>query len=211
MFSMQPGQSTPRQRRPKAGKAALDAMYRGAPRVGRPLLFLDIDDVLGIGRPYGGYDVFQPSSERPADLWQCLWHPPAVEALRTVLTEYRPSVVVTSSWLRLCDRDGFVQLFQRTGLPEVAGAFHDAWEAPQDLGKTRLQAIEKWLHARYTGEPLAVLDDALSGTGLRGSRLQRAGCVVLCEVGVGLHAGHLDAIRGALHPNPTTRPSVAHV
>lgn len=192
--------SPPPPRRPKTGKAALDAMYRGAPRLGRALLHLDIDDVLCIGRPYGGYDVFQPASAQPADLWQRLWHPPAVDALKSVLTEFQPSVVLTSSWLRLCDRDGFVQLFQRTGLPEVADALHPAWDAPQVLGKNRLHAIEAWLHARYEGQPLVVLDDAQSGTGLRGSRLQRTGCVVLCDVGVGLHAGHLDAIRLALRP-----------
>lgn len=187
-------------RRLKAGKAALDAMYRGAPRAGKPLLFLDIDDVFCLSCPYGGYDVFQPASEQPADLWQRLWHSPAAETLRAVLAECKPSVVITSSWLRLCDREGFVQIFQRTGLPEVADALHEAWEAPQDLGKTRWQSIEKWLNARYEGQPLVVLDDTLSGTGLHGSRLQRAGCVVLCEVGVGLHAGHIDAIRSALRP-----------
>lgn len=201
---MQPDQSTPRQRRPKTGKAALDAMYRGAPRIGKPVLFLDIDDVICMSNPYGGYDVFQPASEQPGDLWRRLWHPPAVEMLREVLAEHKPSVVITSSWLRLCDREGFVQLFLRTGLPEVADALHHAWEAPQDFGRTRLQAVEKWLYARYTGEPFVILDDALSGTGLRGSRLQKAGCVVLCEAGVGLHAGHLEAVHAALRPRPAT-------
>lgn len=201
---MQRETSSSAPRRLKTGKAALDAMYRGAPRAGKPLLFLDIDDVFCLSDPYGGYDVFQPEAEQPADLWQRLWHSPTAETLRAVLAEYKPSVVITSSWLRMCDRESFVQMFQRTGLPEITDAFNEAWEAPQDFGKTRLQAIEKWLNARYTGEPFVILDDALSGTGLRGSRLQKAGCVVLCEVGVGLHAGHLDAIHLALRPRPAT-------
>lgn len=175
-------------------------MCRGAARVGKPLLFLDIDDVLCINQPYGGYDVFQPASDQPADLWQRLWHPPAVDVLKAVVDEHKPSIVVTSSWLRLCDREGFVQVFKRTGLPELADSLHEAWEAPQDFGKTRFQAIERWLHARYLGQPFVVLDDALSGTGLRSSRLHRAGCVVLCEVGTGLNAGHLAAVNGALRP-----------
>ena len=88
-------------------------------------------------------------------------------------------------------------MFQQTGLGAVADALHANWEAPQDRFATRLQAIEKWLKANYRGESLVVLDDKHSGTGLRGSRLDSAGCVVLCEGGVGLHAGHLPVIRKA--------------
>ena len=90
-------------------------------------------------------------------------------------------------------RDSFETLFRLTGLAEVADALHEKWEAPPTRGMTRLQAIEKWLAAHYRGEPLFVLDDELSGTGLRGSRLDKAGCVLLCQKGVGLHAGHLPA------------------
>ena len=183
--------------KPLFGKAALDGLYRGVRQVGRPpLLFLDFDDVLCINSPYGGYDVF--AADGPTDLWERLWHPPAAQTLLAVLEAHQPRVVVTTSWLRLMERPGFEGLFRRTGLAPVADALHEAWEAPQRLGATRLQAIEQWLNARYQGEPLVVLDDVLSGTGLRGSRLDKAGCVVLCEEGVGLHAGHRPAIDRAL-------------
>lgn len=43
-----------------------------------------------------------------------------------------------------------------------------------------------------------MLDDELSGTGLRDSKLDRAGCVVLCERDIGLHQGHLQSVRRAL-------------
>jgi len=180
------------------GKAALDQLYRGIRKPGQPLVFLDLDDVLCTGKPYGGYDVFQLTDDRPADLWERLWHPPAVHALLKVMEEHRPQVVMTTSWLRLLERDGFVELFRRTGLAVVADAFHPSWQAPQDLRATRRRAVEKWLFAHYWGEPLVVLDDVHSGTGLRGSALDTAGCVVLCEVGVGLHAGHLPAVARAL-------------
>lgn len=177
---------------------ALDRLHRGIREPGPPLVFLDLDDVLCTGKPYGGYEVFQRFDDPPADLWERLWHPPAAHALLELMREHRPQVVMTTSWLRLMERDGFVQLFRRTGLGIVAEAFHTAWQATQDAGSTRHAAIETWLIAHYAGEPFVVLDDVLSGSGLRGSRLDKAGCVVLCEVGVGLHAGHLPAVARAL-------------
>jgi len=186
------------QRIPKRGKAALDAFYRRAVPVGRPLLFLDFDDVLCLQKPYGGHHLFQAHSERPGDLWERLWHPPAAQTLVDIVEEHRPHIVITTSWLRLMDRDGFIALFHRTGLGVVADGLHEAWKAPQDRGRTRQQAIETWLYAQYEGQPLVILDDELSGTGLHGSRLDKAGCVVLCSAGVGLHAGHLPAVRSAL-------------
>lgn len=183
----------------RRGKAALDALCRGVTVQGRPpLVFLDFDDVLCMQKPYGGYDVFQPEAEQPADLWERLWHPPAAQTLLAIIEEHRPAVVITTSWLRLLERDGFVGLFHRTGLGVIADALHEAWEAPQDRGRTRYQAIERWLHERYEGQPLVVLDDELSGTGLRGSRLDKVGSVVLCKANVGLNAGHLSAVRSAL-------------
>ena len=60
------------------GKAALDARYRGVRTCGRPLLFFDFDDVICTQKPYGGYDVFAPAEDRPADLYERRWHPPHI-------------------------------------------------------------------------------------------------------------------------------------
>jgi hypothetical protein len=164
----------------------------------RPLLFLDLDGVLCLGMPYGWPDVF--SDARPVDLWQRLWHPPAVAALQSVVREFEPAVVLTTSWLSLGDRAAFEEIFRCTGLADVAESF-DArqWQAPALRGETRNDAIERWLGRRRQWlAPKAVLDDELSGTGLKGSRLDRAGSVVWCERGVGLHVGLIPQIRRAL-------------
>ncbi len=178
------------------GKAALDQLYRGIRREGRPLLFLDFDDVICLSKPYGGYDVFAP--EHPADLWEKLWHQPAVAVLRDVLKTYDPQVVLSTSWLRMMEREGFEQVFARTQLHDLSAALHPQWEAPPQRGDTRCQAIERWLAARYEGQRLVVFDDAYSGTGLKGSRLDKAGCVVLCDVGVGLHEGLMPQVHKAM-------------
>jgi len=180
------------------GNAALELLYRGHCSSGRGVLFLDIDDVICVSKPYGGYDLFQSVDERPSDLYERLWHPPAAQTLTTILEDHAPYVVMSSSWLRMMEREGFESLFRITGLTAVADSLHEFWEAPPMRGMTRLNAIERWLQAHYHGGPVLVLDDPLSGTGLRGSRLDRAGCVVLCEQDVGLHGGHLPLVRRAL-------------
>jgi hypothetical protein len=186
--------------------AALERFLRTGNAVGLPTLFLDLDDVVCLSNPYGGYDAFQTFNPRPGDLFERLWHPPAAEALRELVNEHQPKIVITSSWLIMSDqRAAFVELFRQTGLSAVAERMHDAWEAPADRGMTRLKAIERWLATHYRGEPLAVLDDNVSGTGLRGSRLDRAGCVVLCQQDVGLHRGHLPLVRRALTELPNAR------
>ena len=186
----------PGNRQPSA--AALKKLYKGVKSAGRPLVFLDFDDVICINKPYGGRDILQSETNTPADLWERLWHPPAVATLKAILAEFSPQVVITSSWLRFLDRAGVVSLFGKTGLELVSSAMHPIWEAPQNHGATRLHAIETWLGKHYDGQPVVVLDDAQSGTGLRGSRLDRVGCVILCETDVGLHQGHLPAVKNAI-------------
>jgi hypothetical protein len=161
----------------------------------RPLLFLDFDDVICINSKYGSKDL--AAAPPPPDLWTALFHEPAVATLRLVAEQFHPAVVITTNWLRFLDRDGVEGLFRRTGLDAIADSLHPHWDAPQDRGATRLSAINAWLSKYHRGEALVVLDDELSGTGLRGSSLHRKGCVVLCEVGVGLHRGHLPLIEAA--------------
>jgi len=165
---------------------------------GRPLLFLDFDDVICLNAPYGGFDVAMASKEMPDDLWAKLWHEPAVKVLQEVLEAHKPYVIVTSSWLRFLDQQGAVDVFKATGLERVAESLHPAWEAPQGRGCSRLEAISGWLDSHHCREAFAVLDDHLSGTGLAGSTLDHQGRVVLCEVGVGLTFSHIGKIREAL-------------
>lgn len=158
----------------------------------RPTLFLDFDDVICVNGVYGGYDVIAP--DPPADLWEHLFHAPAVATLLQIIEDHEPQVVITTSWLRFLTREALETILRKTNLAPVADALHNQWEAPQDAGCDRLQAIQKWLMANHQGEPLVILDDEASGTGLRGSELDKAGCVVLCLENVGLHSGHLSKV-----------------
>jgi hypothetical protein len=168
----------------------------------RPVILVDFDDVLVLNRPgeFGGYDIVAPNP--PPELWANLFHAPAAQTLVDAATEHDACLVITTSWLRFMLRDGFERLFAKTGLHALTERLHPAWEAPQNRGETRAGAIDRWLAANHLGEPYVILDDELSGTGLRASVHDRRGRLVLCKEGVGLHRGHLAPIRAAL-----TRPA----
>lgn len=162
----------------------------------RSLLFIDFDDVLCLNRPYGGYDVAR--SPWADDLLQKLWHRPALDVLQPLVAEFRPRVIVTSSWLRLMPIESIAKLFRMSGAPWLADGLHPQGEAPQAFRASRLGAIDAWLAKYHDGEPYVILDDVLSGTGLAGSEHDRAGLVVLCEVEVGLLPEHSAQIQRAL-------------
>lgn len=170
-----------------------------------PIIFLDFDDVVAINKHYGGYDVVAPG-EKPSDLFDKLFHPPAVALLLRVVEVHKPAVVITTSWLRFFERPGMEQLLQKTGMSAVAGALHEMWEAPANRGMTRLGQIERWLAHHHKGEPYVILDDWSSGTGLSASNHDLEKRVVFCEEGVGLHAGHWHQIEAALTAPSTKFP-----
>ncbi len=169
----------------------------------KPIVFLDFDDVICVNCVYGGYDVIAP--DPPVDLWENLFHEPAVATLLEIIEDHGPQVVITTSWLRFLTREALETILRKTQMEPVADALHSEWEAPQDAGCDRLQAIQRWLKANHRGEPFVILDDEASGTGLRGSELDKAGCVVLCLENVGLDRGHLPKVALALSSAKVSR------
>lgn len=148
----------------------------------------------------GGFDV--TSSDPSPETWKRLFHQPATQALVGAVTEHHARIVITTSWLRFMMRDAFEHIFKQTALEVLAESLHESWEAPQNRGETRAQAIDRWLRVNHQGEPYVVLDDELSGTGLRNSVHERRRRVVFCRVDVGLTHGHLPFIRAALSKTP---------
>ncbi len=163
-----------------------------------PLILLDFDDVIVLNRHggFGGFDLLSPNP--PPELWSRLFHGPATQVLVDAITEHRAQLVLTTSWLRFLPREGFEQLFAKTGLEVLAANLHNAWEAPQNRGETRAEAINRWLAAHHRGEPYVILDDELSGTGLHRSVHDKRGRLVLCKENVGLQREHVAAIRTSL-------------
>lgn len=164
----------------------------------RPIIFLDFDDVIVLNRP-GPYDYyFDGAPISNPETRSRLFDPQATQVLVEVLVERGARVVITTGWLRLLAREGFERLFAMSGLEVLQEKLHEVWEAPQDRGETRAQAIDRWLAEHHRGEPYVVLDDEQSGTGLRNSGHQKRRRLVLCKEGIGLQQAHLAIIRGAL-------------
>lgn len=168
----------------------------------QPIILLDFDEVIVLNRPgdIGGFDVI--STHPPPDLWKRLFHKPATQTLVDAITAHQARVVITTSWLRFLMRDAFEHIFRQAALEVLSANLHDSWEAPQNRGETRAHAIDRWLINNHHGEPYVILDDELSGTGLRKSIHERRRRVVFCKVGVGLTPAHFPLIEAALSKPP---------
>ncbi|WP_343739470.1 HAD domain-containing protein [Delftia tsuruhatensis] len=157
-----------------------------------PVLFVDFDDVIALGTPYGGrHLLLRP---QPVDLHLHLWHPPALAALLSVVAEAKPAIVLTTTWLRFLDLASARQLFQRTNAALLAEQLHPFGEAPQTVGQTRLQAIDAWMELHGQPKNYGILDDVESGTGLIGSRHDVAGRLFLCELGQGFRPEQVPSV-----------------
>ncbi|WP_067069688.1 HAD domain-containing protein [Roseateles chitosanitabidus] len=182
-----------------------------------PLLFLDLDDVLALNTHYNGRDaaraVNQPAKV-PADFHERLFARHAVAALNQLMSEFRPRVVLATSWLRLVERNGFLSLFELGGVRIGAADLHPVWGTPELYGLGRGASIQRWFAKHSRGESFLILDDECSGATLVETQWMRQGHVLLCREGVGFHDGLLEAARAAIRTpfgprsvwNPLSRP-----
>jgi len=175
----------------------------------RPIVFLDMDDVLVTSREYTSYQVITTFKMGDIDGWPELWAglvlPEARDSLNTLHRQFAPHYVISSSWSKYLTQEQMVQVFRRTGLDFVADNLHEQWSTPKIDG-SRVDEIESWL-AKYRtpAQPVLVLDDDESGWSLAESCLERRGCVVLCEPCVGLVADKLAYAQRLLRAQQTRR------
>ena len=173
---------------------------RGSSRHGtvvmRPIIFLDIDDVLAISREYTSYRVMATFKSGDLDGWPELWTGLFLAEARANLValhrEFWPQYVISSSWSNYLTREQMQVIFRRTGLDFVADNMHKRWTTPKGTGPSRTDEIENWIakHGQRR-QSMLVLDDHESGMSLRASKLDHKGLVVLCEPWVGFIADKL--------------------
>jgi hypothetical protein len=175
---------------------------------GLPIVFLDIDDVLCLNNPYGGFDALEAVKGRHADPDTVLREIFAAEPKRVLESVHKEMggqlrYVISSTWRQAFSREQMERVFRTAAVGFVAVGLHEKWETPSRLWRTdRIEEIESWLHQYHRGEPFVVLDDDYSGTSLTGIdeefKHPLAARVVLCPVGVGLTVEHLPIILDAL-------------
>jgi hypothetical protein len=176
----------------------------------RPLVFLDIDDVLCLNQTYGGYDVLGAFElvrkgnplglDLNPELWKNIFFAEGVANLRALHDEFQPEYVMSTSWRRFFTEDRLREVFSRTGLDFVNANLKAQWETPQLWGSgARHYEIKEWLNQHGTpGQPILIIDDHGSGSGLSSSDFGCAKQVVLCTVNKGFVASKLKLARTLL-------------
>lgn len=169
----------------------------------RPIVFLDIDDVLCVHRTMNTREVLAAlegdETVDTAAVWQQIFHPAAAEYLRQLHFEFEPEYVISSSWTLHLTKAQLCAAFEFTGLAFVAENLHEQWCTPRDDESYRLVEIDAWLETHTSTSPAAflIIDDHVSGQSLVGSHLEDR--AVLCEAWKGFMFKELAAARGILH------------
>lgn len=162
----------------------------------RPIIFLDIDDVLAIGSVYTSYQVIAMFKSGDLNVWPELWDGLFFSEGCTNLTvlhdEFLPWYVVSSSWSNYLSCEQMKRVFRRSGLEFVAENMHQYWTTSHSGASSRLEGIDIWISEhQQPSQPILALDDHGSGWSLLDSSLDRQGLVVLCESSIGFVASKL--------------------
>lgn len=165
----------------------------------RPILFLDLDDVLCLNNPVGGFDVLEASQRPDEDLQPLLdklfdeW---AKAHLSNIHDEFQPIYVMGTSWTRFMDRELIERVMHGTGIGFVAENLHPDWQTQKKAHLNRAEQIRAWLnqHPDCADRWIAIDDDA-SGAGLQAHWCKDF--AVLCKEDVGLTADKYLELRQA--------------
>ena len=139
-----------------------------------PVRFLDLDDVLCLRSPYGGFDAIAAVTGLHFDaarVYLELFDPSATEALHRVHDEMGAAMryVISSTWRESFSRVQLEIVFRHAGLAFVADHLQEGegWRTPPKFGRSRrIDEIAQWLERHHKSEPFAVLDDTHSGASL---------------------------------------------
>ena len=174
----------------------------------RPVVFLDIDDVLCVSRTLNTRQVLEALSHQPTaaeeQIWQQIFHSMAMENLRQLDHEFDPWYVISSSWTLHLTKQQLCAAFTATGLNFVPENLHPHWCTPRHEGSNRLNEIDAWLDAHHwrgwrlrAPLPFVIIDDVLSGQSLFGTDLQKQ--AVFCDVDTGFLYPQLQTARRILN------------
>lgn len=165
----------------------------------RPVIFLDMDDVLCIDSEFhSGEMLLVIQQKRPdwPELWEKVVDAEAAASLLRLHEEFNPEYVISSSWALHLDREQLCDVLERTQLQFVVYNLHEHWQTQRARSSTRREEVEWWLEAhREPGQPFLILDDTYSGDTLMHSPLALDGHVVTCEVRKGLTATKWEEAR----------------
>lgn len=155
----------------------------------RPIIFLDLDDVLCLNAPYGGHHAKQALSEGTLRaLSELLFDKQATQHLRSIHQRFHPQYVLSTSWSKLFEKSDLVTVLKCCGVEYVADSLHPEWTTPKSRSHgIRSAEIRLWLASHMEcADRWVVVDDELSGSGFHHWLQKDRQYVVLCQQEVGL-------------------------
>jgi hypothetical protein len=168
----------------------------------RPLIFLDMDDVLCLDEVHHSgkmLKILQQTIPDYREIWEFLVDASAAENLRQLHAKFNPIYVISSSWATYLSREQMCDALTRTQLEFVVQNLHPEWRTPRALSSSRRDEVEWWLAIhRQPSQPFIIIDDSWSGTRLAHSPLAADGHVILCRSGYGFTKKRLKEACGQL-------------
>jgi len=165
----------------------------------RPIVFLDMDDVLCVSQEFNSVQVMMCFRENQLDwpeLWAGLVDSCAAKNLGLLHDEFTPQYVISSSWATYLDRTKMCDVFTRTQLHFVRENLHAEWMTPRSSSWSRHDEIAAWLEKFNSScQPFIILDDPGSGWSLEQTLLMTRGHVVLCDEPLGFTTEKLETAR----------------
>ena len=156
----------------------------------RPIIFLDIDDVIAVNPEYSGAAIANWFSSNlhsdETDFWKKVFLPEAQNNLFLLHTAFYPQYGVSSSWCNYLTLKQIKIVFRRTVFDFVEENLHKNWRTPRLMQSGRLSEIQSWIsNFLKVSQPVLILDDVESGWNLVDSTFDKKGQVVSCEPMIG--------------------------
>lgn len=168
----------------------------------RPVVFLDIDDVLCVHQTLNTREVLAALaceiSTSVEATWEHIFHLAARHNLLQLHEEFFPWYVISSSWTMHLSKEQFCEVFSKTGLDFVKENLHKEWCTLRSDDSYRMSEIDAWLdlHLHPAIGAILILDDELSGQSLVGSHIEEQ--TVFCDESEGFLYPKLVAARKIL-------------
>lgn len=162
----------------------------------KPIVFLDIDDVVAIDPNFSGSTVaaaLKNNRNIEEKFWSSVFLSSAVSNLSLLHEDFFRSYVISSSWTNYLNRDQVVFVFNSAGLRFIAKNLHREWRTPKTELNGRLIEIQTWVSKfSVATQPILVIDDFESGWNLVDSIFDQNDQLVLCEPRLGFDKTKLD-------------------
>lgn len=168
----------------------------------RPVVFLDIDDVLCVHQTLNTREVLAALAgdicTSVEATWEHIFHFPARHNLLQLHEEFFPWYVISSSWTMHLSKEQLCEVFSKTGLDFVKENLHENWCTLRSADSYRLSEIDAWLdvYMHPAIGAILILDDELSGQSLVGSHFEEQ--TVFCGESSGFLYPELVAARKIL-------------